>query len=66
MRELDVLLTGWLDRRYESASSSQKAEFCKLLALSDPELAGYLLRGERAVDAKRQQLIEQLRGHSED
>lgn len=66
MRELDVLLNDWLDRRFESASPSQKAEFCKLLALSDPELVGYLLRGERAVDEDRQRLIEQLRGQAED
>jgi antitoxin CptB len=48
MKELDVLLQRWLDRRYDSASNDERASFEALLGLSDPELAGYLLRGEPA------------------
>lgn len=44
MRELDVLLTAYLERRYADAAESEKAAFRKLLALSDPELVGYLLQ----------------------
>lgn len=43
MRELDELLTGYVDRRYEFAPESEKAAFWQLLELSDPELVGYLL-----------------------
>ena len=44
MRELDVLLTGYLERCYDTADDGEKAAFRKLLTLSDPELVGYLLQ----------------------
>ena len=44
MKELDQLLTGYLDSRYETAPEADKAAFCALLELSDPELVGYLLQ----------------------
>jgi len=44
MKELDQLLTGYLDDRYGAASEADKASFHALLELSDPELAGYLLQ----------------------
>ena len=44
MKELDQLLTRYLDDGYESASEADKAAFRALLELSDPELAGYLLQ----------------------
>ena len=44
MKELDQLLTRYLDDGYESASEADKAAFRALLELSDPELVGYLLQ----------------------
>jgi len=44
MKELDQLLTGYLDNSYEAASEADKASFHALLELSDPELVGYLLQ----------------------
>jgi len=44
MKELDQLLTGYLDDRYEGAPEEDKAAFRALLELSDPELVGYLLQ----------------------
>ena len=44
MKELDQLLGGYLDDGYEVASEYDKAAFCALLELSDPELVGYLLQ----------------------
>ena len=44
MKELDQLLTGYLDSGYEAAPEDDKAAFCALLELSDPELVGYLLQ----------------------
>lgn len=44
MRELDVLLTSYLDNHYPGAGASEKTAFRKLLTLSDPELVGYLLQ----------------------
>lgn len=46
MRELDVLTSRWLERDWPAASSEERAAFRRLLALQDPDLAGYLLRGE--------------------
>lgn len=44
MKELDVLLTGYLDRSYATAPEDDKAAFRAVLELSDPELVGYLLQ----------------------
>ena len=44
MRELDVLLTDYLERCYEVADDAEKTAFRKLLTLPDPELVGYLLQ----------------------
>jgi antitoxin CptB len=46
MRELDVLMTRWLERDWPQASSEERLAFQQLLGLQDPELAEYLLRGE--------------------
>jgi len=62
MRELDVLLTRYLREAYPQAPAVQKAAFERLLALSDPELIGYLLRGERACDPDMETVLGQLRG----
>ena len=44
MKELDQLLTGYLDNVYDTATDADKASFHALLELSDPELVGYLLQ----------------------
>ena len=44
MKELDQLLTAYLDDGYDAAPEADKAAFRALLALSDPELVGYLLQ----------------------
>ena len=46
MKELDQLLTGYLEGDYEAASADDKAAFHALVELSDPELVGYLLQRE--------------------
>lgn len=44
MRELDELLLRYLDNAYETAGDQEKTAFNAVLALSDPELNGYLLQ----------------------
>ena len=44
MKELDQLLTTFLEESYATASDYDKAAFHALLELSDPELVGYLLQ----------------------
>lgn len=44
MRELDELLLRYLDTRYADSTPHDKQAFQAVLALSDPELNGYLLQ----------------------
>ena len=62
MRELDVLLSAWLDAHYDAADESQKRAFRELLALPDPVLAGYLLAGERPADECVAGVVARIRG----
>ena len=43
MKELDLILQGWLERRYALASAHERSLFGRFLELPDPEMAGYLL-----------------------
>ena len=61
MRELDVILTRYLVDRYARSSDLQKSAFVRLLEMSDPELVGYLLKGEPADDPEVEEILEQLR-----
>jgi len=44
MRELDDLLIRYLETRFPVADEDEKTAFQAVLALSDPELNGYLLQ----------------------
>lgn len=46
MKELDVLLERWLERRWSAADSPARDAFVALLERPDPELAAWLLQGE--------------------
>lgn len=43
MRELDVLLTSFLERRYPGLGPQLQSEFAALLELQDPELFALML-----------------------
>jgi antitoxin CptB len=43
MKELDILLARYAQQSYPAAAASQQAAFEALLALSDPQIADYLL-----------------------
>jgi antitoxin CptB len=47
MRELDELLSRYLETAYNGASAGEKAAFRSLLELPDPDLASYLLQQRR-------------------
>lgn len=63
MRELDLILTGWLQGRWELAAEAERRAFERFLELPDPMLAGYLLHDERPEPEFRE-LVEQMRGGS--
>ena len=43
MRELDVLLLGYLELQFPSAASDERAAFRQLLELPDPDIFGYIV-----------------------
>ena len=52
MKELDLLLLSYLERRYDTASEEERWIFSELLELPDPKLHAYLLgREQPAVHA---------------
>ncbi len=61
MRELDILLTRYLDHDYLQASADQKQAFRELLALPDPDLISYLLRGQTPPDSDIANVISEIR-----
>lgn len=61
MRELDELLTNWLDTRFETAPSAEQQGFCELLALADDDLIDYLLGGKPVSDPVLAHIIREIR-----
>jgi antitoxin CptB len=58
MKELDLLLSGWLETQFEHASDAQRGQFEALLELPDPQLARYLLGGERPEQAELAAVVD--------
>jgi antitoxin CptB len=61
MRELDILLTNYLDNDYPQSDEAQKQAFCELLALPDPDLIAYLLDGQTPADTALANVVSQIR-----
>jgi succinate dehydrogenase flavin-adding protein (antitoxin of CptAB toxin-antitoxin module) len=64
MRELDELLTGYFEHSYGRSSEAEKAAFRELLALPDPELAGYLVTGQAGACGVSALVIERIRNRT--
>ena len=62
VRELDILLERYLVNVYSDSGSADKSAFRQLLTLSDPELAGYLLRDDRHADVLTANVIKRILG----
>ncbi len=62
MRELDDLLTTYLDARYGVAAADEKAAFEALLALPDPELVDYLLNRQQPVSERIANVVKHILG----
>jgi succinate dehydrogenase flavin-adding protein (antitoxin of CptAB toxin-antitoxin module) len=61
MKELDLVLGGWLRARYPGASAAEKATFEAFLELPDPEIAGFLLGRDNPADPAVAALVRELR-----
>ncbi len=60
MKELDRLLTGYLDRDFLSASAAEQAGFRELLELQDPVLYDYCLGRDRPTAPLLAALIDRI------
>ena len=61
MRELDVLLTRWLDQEWAAASEAQRGVFLRLLDSEDDKLWRWFLGNETATDAALDTLVRHIR-----
>lgn len=61
MKELDVLLEGFLKDKYDELSESLQKAFHRLMGLEDPDLYAILMGKQDAPDQECADVIEQLR-----
>jgi antitoxin CptB len=64
MRELDVLLSGYLEQSYPASDDASKRAFRRLLELSDPELNALLLGGTQSADTDIAHAVSLVRGET--
>ena len=60
-KELDLVMSGYLDHHYGSASASQEALFLDLLQMPDPDLYDLLLGRGESNDPELAALLQVLR-----
>jgi antitoxin CptB len=60
MRELDVLLTRYVDEDYRTAAPEQQDAFRRLLEMQDPVMHAYFLGRETPPDAVLASLIARI------
>jgi antitoxin CptB len=59
MRELDVLLEGYFDRRYDQAAPAEQQQFLQLLEREDPDIWAWLI-GHQPPPPELADVIERL------
>ena len=62
MKELDIVLLRYLDRRYEVAPPPERAAFRQLLSHEDPEIWGWMI-AQFPVPPSYADVVEHLRRH---
>lgn len=60
MKELDALMLRYLDDHYADAPDEDKQAFEDILALSDPELVGYFLKGETPATEPLRRVVRRI------
>lgn len=64
MKELDVLLSHYLEKRYPEAGPGDRAAFARLLERQDPDLYGLILGMYRADDPDESRVIKDIRRYT--
>ena len=64
MKELDVVMSRYLEQHYADAGSEERRQFESLLEMQDPELYNLMLGRIEAPDPTLEPLLELLRGMS--
>ena len=62
VKELDVVLTRYLETCYDAADAADKQAFEYLLECQDPDILRYILRQEEPEDKEMLRIIEKIRG----
>ena len=60
MKELDVLLVRWLERRHGAADAAARETFERLLELPDPDLNAWFLGRARPEDPAFAALVDDI------
>jgi len=60
MKELDLLLGGWLEREWFRADAGRRASFERLLEEQDTQIAAWLLYGARPDEPPLAQLVDEI------
>ena len=60
MRELDMLLLGYLEQHYASASADQQQAFRRLLSTPDPDILALLTGKLQTDDSQLSDVIQRL------
>lgn len=61
MKELDLVLTGYLDKQYTDADEQSQQAFKTLLEMPDPDLFALLVGRSTAADKSIDKLIDTLK-----
>ena len=61
MRELDLLLEGFLEQGYPSLSRAGRDEFTRLLDCRNEDLMDWLMEGGTPEDGSLAELVQQIR-----
>ncbi|MGA9852345.1 MAG: succinate dehydrogenase assembly factor 2 [Gammaproteobacteria bacterium] len=61
MKELDMLLEGFLGRHFGTVSPADQRAFAALLNLPDPVLFGYIMGREQPETEEQRRVVESLR-----
>ncbi len=60
VKELDVVLTRYVETQYDDASDAEKKNFESLLEYQDPDILRFVLRQEVPADKAIADLIEKI------